>query len=58
VECARSWLVRMSSGRLAPSVLVDELVVLGQIQTAVRIRELHLVSQIVAVANLFPRVDY
>jgi len=34
------------------------LVVLGQIQTMIRIWEVHLVLRIVAVTRLFPRVDY
>ena len=58
MECSRLWLVRMGSGRLPSLVLADELVVMGQIQIVVRIGELHFVSWIVVVVNLFPRVDY
>jgi len=58
VECARSWLVRTGSERLPSSVLSNEFGSLGQIQTVVRIVELHLVLRIVATTSLFPCVDY
>jgi len=41
-----------------PRCYPTSLVVLGQIQTMVRIGELHMVSRIVSVANLFSSVDY
>ena len=41
-----------------PWCYLTSFVVLGQIRTAVRIEKLHLVLRIVAVTNLFPRVDY
>jgi len=49
VECARSWLVRMGSGRLSFLVLSDEY---GSYW------KLHLVLQIVAVRRLFLHVNY
>ena len=42
----------------SPRCYLTSLVLLEQIQTRVRIGELHLVSQIVVMANLFLRVDY
>ena len=47
-----------SSGVCEIVARTTSLVVLGQIRTAVRIRELHLVLWIMVVTNLFPRVDY
>ena len=45
--------------KIASSVLSDDFgSLLGQIWTAVRIGKLHLVSRIVVVVNLFPRVDF
>jgi len=48
------WVLKDCPHRCYPTSLV----VLGQIRTTVRIRELHLVLRIVAMTNLFPRVDY
>jgi len=41
-----------------PRCYPTSLIVLGQIWTTVRIGKLHLVSQIMAMANLFSHVDY
>jgi len=58
MECARSWLVGWVSEDCPPRCYSTSLVVLRQIQTAVRIGELHLVLQIVVVTRSFPHVDY
>jgi len=58
MECSRSWLIWIGMKDGPPQCCSTSLVGLRQIQTALRIGELHLVLGIVAATRLFPLVDY